>query len=112
MMLTWFARDETPVLMGPRVLLRAPRASDYTAWSELRRGSREFLKPFEPRWTESDLSQRVYASRLRRTKEAARAGTDYSFFVLLRKDGGERLVGGLTLSNIRRRAAQFVNLGY
>ena len=112
MMLTWFARDETPVLMGPRVLLRAPRASDYTAWSELRRASREFLKPFEPRWTESDLSQRVYASRLRRTKEEARAGTDDSIFIFLRKDGDERLAGGLTLSNIRRRAAQFVNLGY
>lgn len=112
MMLTWFARDDTPVLMGPRVTLRAPRNSDYTAWSELRRASRDFLKPFEPRWTESDLSQRVYASRLRRGKEEARAGTDYTFFVFIDKDGAEQLVGGVTLSNVRRRAAQFVTLGY
>ncbi len=112
MMLTWFARDETPVLMGPRVTLRAPRSSDYQAWSELRRASREFLRPFEPRWTESDLSLRVYASRLRRSREEARAGTDYSFFVFIRKEGAEQLAGGVTLSNVRRRAAQFVNLGY
>lgn len=112
MMLTWFARDETPVLMGPRVTLRAPRPSDYTAWRDLRRLSREFLKPFEPRWNESDLTQRVFASRLKRGREEARAGTDYSFFVFIREDGQEQLAGGITLSNIRRRAAQFVNLGY
>ena len=110
MMLTWFARDETPILMGERVLLRSPRAGDYTAWRDLRRASREFLKPYEPRWTESDLSQRVYASRLKRGREEARAGTDYSFFIFARSEG--QLVGGITLSNIRRRAAQFVTLGY
>ena len=112
MMLTWFARDDTPVLMGARVTLRAPRAGDYTAWRDLRRQSRDFLKPFEPRWSESDLAPRVFSSRLRRGREEVRAGTDYSFFLFLREDGREQLVGGITLSNVRRRAAQFVNLGY
>jgi ribosomal-protein-alanine N-acetyltransferase len=112
MMLTWFARDDTPVLMGPRVTLRAPRAGDYMAWRNLRRESRDFLKPYEPRWSEADLSHRVYSSRLKRGREEAKAGTDYSFFIFLRQDGREVLVGGVTLSTIRRRAAQFVNLGY
>jgi ribosomal-protein-alanine N-acetyltransferase len=112
MMLTWFARDDTPVLMGPRVTLRAPRAGDYMAWRNLRRESRDFLKPYEPRWSEADLSHRVYSSRLKRGREEAKAGSDYSFFIFLRQDGRETLVGGVTLSNIRRRAAQFVNLGY
>jgi len=112
MMLTWFARDETPVLMGSRVSLRAPRSSDYTAWRDLRRLSRDFLKPFEPRWSESDLAPRVFSARLRRSREEVRAGTDYSFFLFTRVNGAEQLVGGITLSNVRRRAAQFVNLGY
>ena len=84
MMLTWFARDDTPVLLGPRVTLRAPRPSDYVAWRTLRRDSRDFLKPFEPRWSEADLSRRVYSSRIRRGREEARAGTDYTFFIFLR----------------------------
>lgn len=112
MMLTWFARDDTPVLTGPRVILRAPRPSDYSEWRALRKESRDFLKPFEPRWSEADLSHRVFAARLRRGREEARAGTDYTFFVFLRQTDREMLVGGVTLSNVRRRAAQFANLGY
>jgi ribosomal-protein-alanine N-acetyltransferase len=112
MMLTWFARDETPVLMGARLTLRGPRPADYAQWRDLRRLSRDFLKPFEPRWSESDLTPRVFSARLRRGREEARNGTDYSFFLFVREGGAEQLVGGITLSNIRRRAAQFVNLGY
>lgn len=111
-MLTWFAREETPVLTGPRVMLRAPRSSDYAAWRDLRRLSRDFLKPFEPRWSDSDLGPRVFSARLKRGREEARNGTDFSYFLFIHKGGAERLVGGITLSNIRRRAAQFVNLGY
>jgi len=109
---TWLSRDETPVLLGPRVTLRAARPGDYDEWAELRRKSREFLKPYEPRWTESDLSRRVYLSRLKRGREEARQGTDYGFLVFLRTTDSETLVGGITLSNIRRRAAQYVTLGY
>lgn len=112
MMPTWFAREDTPVLQGSRVLLRAPRAGDYTAWRDLRRASRDFLRPYEPRWTDADLSRRVYTARLKRGRDEAKAGTDYSFFIFTSGPDSEELVGGITLSNVRRRAAQFVNLGY
>jgi ribosomal-protein-alanine N-acetyltransferase len=112
MMLTWFARDDTPVLIGSKVFLRAPRSADYLAWKTLRKESRAFLKPFEPRWTEADLGHPVYQSRLKRGREESKAGTDYTFFIFLKDSGRETLVGGITLSNIRRRAAQFANLGY
>ncbi|HTJ58610.1 MAG TPA: GNAT family protein [Devosiaceae bacterium] len=105
-------RDETPILRGPRVLLRGPKPGDYPAWRNLRRDSREFLKPFEPRWSELDLTRRVFMARLRRGRSEAVLGTDYNFLVFLTEGGKEKIVGGLTLSNIRRRAAQHVNLGY
>jgi ribosomal-protein-alanine N-acetyltransferase len=109
-MLNWFVRDPTPVLEGPRVMLRAPRSGDFNAWRDLRRRSRDFLKPFEPRWTDADLSRHAFTSRLTRGREEARRGTDFSFLIFERQAG--RLVGGMTVSNIRRRAAQYGNLGY
>jgi len=111
-MLNWFVRDPTPVLEGARVLLRPPRPRDFDAWRTLRRESRDFLKPYEPRWTEADLNRQAFGARLLRGRNEAKRGTDFSFLVFDRSGGAEILVGGLTVSNIRRRAAQYANLGY
>jgi ribosomal-protein-alanine N-acetyltransferase len=109
---SWFTRDDPPVLRSGRLTLRQPQQRDYKAWAALRRQSRDFLKPFEPRWTELDLSPQVYTARLRRGRIEARQGSEFTFFIFQLAGHREILVGGLTLSNIRRRAAQFVNLGY
>ncbi|WIY53488.1 GNAT family N-acetyltransferase [Devosia sp. YIM 151766] len=93
-------------------MLRLPQRRDYDDWYRLRRTSQDFLRPFEPRWSELDLARRVYSMRVRHARQEAEAGTDYTFFIFLPDRRKEVLVGGITLSNIRRRAAQFVNLGY
>ena len=93
-------------------MLRLPHMGDYDAWYGLRKASREFLKPFEPRWSEADLARRVFVTRVKRSRDEAEEGTDYSFFIFASDGGKDQLVGGLTLSNVRRRAAQYVNLGY
>jgi ribosomal-protein-alanine N-acetyltransferase len=111
-MLGWFAPDPTPVLEGQRVALRPPEARHFAAWRDLRRSSRDFLRPFEPRWTEADLARSAYRMRLARGREEARRGTEFGFFVFEKTKSGEVLAGGLTISNIRRRAAQFGTLGY
>ncbi|KRB01511.1 hypothetical protein ASD83_08430 [Devosia sp. Root685] len=111
MLWPWSSPEQLIQLQGRRILLRLPQMRDYAAWYQLRRQSHEFLKPFEPRWTEADLGRRVFSMRVRRARQEAEQVTDYTFFVFL-NDGTETLVGGITLSNIRRRAAQFVNLGY
>ena len=108
----WSSPAPLIALRGQRVLLRLPQMGDYEAWYALRRGSRDFLRPFEPRWTEADLERRVFATRVRRAREEAEQGTDYSFFIFRPQGQEDILVGGITLSNIRRRAAQFVTLGY
>jgi ribosomal-protein-alanine N-acetyltransferase len=107
----WSAPEQLIHLRGRSVSLRLPQMRDYPAWYQLRRASHGFLKPFEPRWTEADLGRRVFALRVKRARQEAEQGTDYTFFIFL-NDGSETLVGGITLSNIRRRAAQFVTLGY
>ena len=107
----WSSPEQLIHLRGRSVSLRLPQMRDYAAWYQLRRASHDFLKPFEPRWTEADLGRRVFSMRVRRARQEAEEGTDFTFFIFL-NDENETLVGGITLSNIRRRAAQFVSLGY
>jgi ribosomal-protein-alanine N-acetyltransferase len=108
----WPSNAATPVLTGGRLVLRAPVMADYKEWRALRRASRDFLKPYEPRWTEADLAQHVFAARIKRGTIEAVEGTDFNFFIFLKDAGRQFLVGGVTLSNIRRRAAQHATLGY
>lgn len=112
MLWPWSSPAPLVTLKGQRVTLRLPQMHDYPAWYSLRRASQDFLRPFEPRWTELDLARRVYAMRVRRARQEVEEGSDYTFFIFLTDGGREELVGGITLSNIRRRAAQHVNLGY
>lgn len=112
MLWPWSSPDTLIVLQGQNLSLRLPQMRDYAEWHALRRASHDFLKPFEPRWTEADLAKRVFAMRVKRARQEAEEGTDYTFFLFLETARGSVLAGGITLSNIRRRAAQFVNLGY
>jgi ribosomal-protein-alanine N-acetyltransferase len=112
-MLTFAAiRQTTPEIHGDGLLLRSPRQNDYPAWRKLRLDSRTFLTPFEPRWSEAELSIRSFAARVRRNRRDALYGTEFSLFIFTQHGRLSTLVGGMTLSNVRRRAFQNVTLGY
>lgn len=95
---------------GEGVYLRAPEARDFQDWAELREASRAFLTPWEPTWSNDELSRASYKYRLRRYIEDARDDKAYALFVFRESD--EALLGGVTLSNIRRGVAQTSSLGY
>ncbi len=97
-------------LQGPRIYLRPARQSDWKAWAELREQSRSFLAPWEPSWSRDALSRAAFRRRLRSYEVEWHRGTTYSFLLFLRDDDG--LVGGVTLSNVRRGVAQSASLGY
>jgi ribosomal-protein-alanine N-acetyltransferase len=105
-------RQTTPEIRGDGLLIRSPRQNDYQVWRSLRLASRSFLAPFEPRWSEVDLSARNFTTRVRRNRRDALYGTEFSFFIFTQSGRRSTLVGGLTLSNVRRRAFQNVTLGY
>lgn len=105
-------RPQTPVLRGDGLVLRTPQQSDYAAWRQLRHQSRSFLIPFEPRWSEADLNPRNFTARVRRNRRESLEGNEYALFIFQSDRGRDILVGGMTLSNIRRRAFQNVTLGY
>lgn len=97
-------------LYTERLLLRPPQVRDYEQWAKLRRDSREFLLPWEPRWSHDHLSSRAFRNRVVWAERSMRQGDAYPLFLFRQKDG--QIVGGLTLSNIRRHPAQTGTLGY
>lgn len=95
---------------GNRTFLRHPALADHGEWSKLRAASRDFLEPWEPRWPEDDLSRSAFRFRIRRYDADRQAGLALPLFVCARNNG--RLLGGVTLSSIRRGAAECCTLGY
>lgn len=102
--------ESGPVVRGQGVLLRPPAMSDYAAWAELRARSRDHLTPWEPTWARDELTRSAYRRRLRFYQREAREDLGHSFFILLEPTG--ELIGGLTLSNLRRGVTQTAALGY
>ncbi len=102
--------DDAVCIRGQGVYLRAPAASDYVEWAELRALSRAHLTPWEPQWTSDELSRGSFKLRLRYYAREAREDLGYAYFLFRTVD--DTLIGGLTLSNIRRGVAQSAALGY
>jgi ribosomal-protein-alanine N-acetyltransferase len=95
---------------GEGVYLRAPELRDYQDWADLREASRNFLTPWEPTWAQDETSRGSYRYKLRRYAEDARDDKAHALFVF--RDEDDALVGGVTISNIRRGVAQMASLGY
>ena len=93
-----------------RLTLRPPVHSDFRSWSELRRESRIFLKPWEPSWSPDHLSRKSFANRVYWSNRAIKNDTALPLF-MFRRDSHD-LVGAITLDHIRRGPAQSGTLGY
>lgn len=102
--------DNAPMIEGEGVFLRYPQNGDYEAWSALRAESRKFLTPWEPIWPADDLTRTSYRRRIKRYQQDIRDDLAYPFLIFRTED--EALVGGATLSNVRRGVAQACSLGY
>jgi ribosomal-protein-alanine N-acetyltransferase len=99
-----------PRLKQGRVYLRPARHSDWRAWASLRAESRSFLIPWEPSWNSDALGRAAFRRRLRSHEAEWQRGAGYSF--LLFRSDDDTLLGGVTLSNVRRGVAQSASLGY
>jgi ribosomal-protein-alanine N-acetyltransferase len=102
--------DPSPLIRAERLSLRPPQPGDYAAWAELRAESRAHLVPFEPQWSWDELSRAAFRRRLRFYGREIREDLGYAF--LLFRNSDETLLGGLTLSNVRRGVTQAAALGY
>ena len=105
-----FPGGQQPVIRGQAVYLRYPRVSDHLNWSKLRHESREFLTPWEPVWASDELTKGAFRRRIKRYQKETRQDSAYAFFVYRSEDNA--LMGGCTLSNVRRGVTQCCAMGY
>ncbi len=93
-----------------RLILRLPVHTDWAQWAQVREDSATFLTPWEPVWSRDHLSRRSFTNRVYWARRAEAQGTALPLVMERRED--HRLVGALTLDNIRRGPAQAGTLGY
>ena len=93
-----------------RLILRLPMHSDWGQWAALRDDSVSFLTPWEPVWSRDHLSRRSFTNRVYWAQRAEAQGTALPLVMERRED--RKLVGALTLDNIRRGPAQAGTMGY
>lgn len=102
-------QEAGPIVRGRGVWMRPPVMGDYAVWAELKAQSREHLVPWEPAWPRDELTRSSFRHRLRFYQREQRDDLGYAFAIF---DESDRLVGGLTLSNVRRGVTQTASLGY
>jgi ribosomal-protein-alanine N-acetyltransferase len=102
--------SEWAVIQGRGLWLRPPQMSDYGPWAELRTLSRAHLTPWEPAWPRDDLTKSAYRRRVKHYQREARDDLGYAFLIF--EAESDRLLGGVTLSNVRRGVTQSAMLGY
>ncbi len=103
-------RRRKPHVETERMTLRLPTHGDFRDWALLRAESREFLTPWEPGWSVDHLTRKAFTNRVYWATRAEVSGTAVPFFMIRRED--RRVLGAITLDNIRRGPAQAGTLGY
>jgi len=99
-----------PLLRGDGLYLRPATPTDYSAWSQLRAGSRAFLERWEPTWPDDDLTQAAFRRRLKRQDDDI--ARDEAYPLLIFDQTSDQLIGGVTLGGVRRGVSQTGTLGY
>ncbi len=93
-----------------RMVLRPPAHSDFREWAELRRASSGFLQPWEPSWSVDHLTRKGFVNRVYWANRSIHQGTAVPLFLVRRDD--KRVLGAITLDNIRRGPSQAGTIGY
>jgi ribosomal-protein-alanine N-acetyltransferase len=109
-----FLRSSAPiepfVARGAAVGLRPLAMADYAAWTRLRQASRDHLTPWEPQWSADEFERSAFRRRVKHYQHEQREDLGYALAIFTLAD--ETLVGGISLSNVRRGVTQSAQLGY
>jgi ribosomal-protein-alanine N-acetyltransferase len=103
-------RRKTPVLQTNRLELRLPQKADYIPWVTTRRAGVDFLQPWEPIRNRDYETKGAFYARLGWAHRAARQKSAFPFMIIRSEDS--RLMGAITLDNVRFGPAKTGTVGY
>jgi ribosomal-protein-alanine N-acetyltransferase len=105
-----FRRTSANAIETQRMILRLPEMGDHSSWALLRSKGEPFLRAWEPSWSHDHLSRKAFRNRVYWAWRAREEGRALALFLIRRE--GARLMGAITLDNIRRGPAQSAQVGY
>ncbi|MFO1143407.1 MAG: GNAT family protein [Amaricoccus sp.] len=105
-----FRRATAPAIETQRLTLRLPEMGDHAAWTSLRREGEAFLRDWEPSWSADHFTRKAFRNRVYWALRAREDGRALPLFLIRRAD--RRLMGAITLDNIRRGPSQSAQVGY
>lgn len=105
-----FTGENSPAVQGRGLILRPYTSADYAQWAALREESRSHLVPWEPIWAKNELSQAAFRRRIRHYRREARDDLGYAYAIVDKES--QQMLGGITLSNLRRGVSHAASLGY
>ncbi len=105
-----FRRASPLAIETERLVLRLPEMGDHMAWALLRRRGEDFLRDWEPTWSVDHFSRKAFRNRVYWAYRAREEGRALPLFLVRRTD--LRLLGAITLDNIRRGPSQSAQVGY
>jgi ribosomal-protein-alanine N-acetyltransferase len=105
-----FRRAAPPAIETERMTLRLPEMADHAAWAQVRREGESFLRDWEPTWSYDHLSRKAFRNRVYWAWRAREEGRALPLFLIRRESS--RLMGAITLDNIRRGPSQSAQVGY
>ena len=110
--MSWASRSGALELSGRRVMLRPLGVSDFEAWRDVRRRSRDWLMRWEPRplpgQPDPTVDRRVFAARCGARERERQLGTGYGFGIFV----GGHFCGEINLSSVQRGPYQNAYVGY
>ena len=93
-----------------RCYLRLPQLRDYELWVNLRRKSEDFLEAWEPERDRNFYSLSSYKARVKWANQKFNEKKTIHAFIFRQED--DILIGAITLSHLKRGAAQSASIGY
>ncbi|TYO89115.1 ribosomal-protein-alanine N-acetyltransferase [Oceanicella actignis] len=106
-----FRLRKDPAIETERLILRPPRLADHASWARARRESAEHLAPWEPAWAPDHLSVRAFRNRVAWARRLIDDDRGLPLLLFLR-EAPARVIGALTIDNLRRGPAQAATVGY